>query len=67
MSQLYTGISDVDELANIIFISDNWLDMALCKFVWAWYWRIVAFFNYIDNFVSGKQLSLNCRFIWNFI
>ena len=33
MSQLYAGISDVDELANTIFVSDNWFDMALYKFV----------------------------------
>ena len=67
MSQLYAGISNVDELANIIFISDNWLDIAPRKFVWAWCQWIVAFFNCIDNFVLGKRLPLNCRFIWNFI
>ena len=29
MPQLYAGISDVDELANTIFVSDNWLDIVI--------------------------------------
>ena len=67
MSQLYAGIRNVNELANTIFVSDNWLDMAPYKFVWAWCQQIVTFFDCIDNFVPGKWLLLNCRFIWNFI
>jgi len=34
MFQLYADISDVNELVNTIFVSDNWLDMAPHNFVW---------------------------------
>jgi len=30
MTQLYTGVSNVDEFANAVVISDNGLDMAPC-------------------------------------
>ena len=30
VSQIYTGISDIDEFANIVFVSDDRFDMALC-------------------------------------
>ena len=30
MTQLYTDVSDINEFANAVVISDNRLDMALC-------------------------------------
>ena len=67
VSQIYIGISNINEFANAVFVSDNRLDMAPYYFIRTWSRQIIAFLNYISKFLLGKWILLSCSLAWNFV